>query len=79
LQEKAVDGNKTGKDGEKNKNAESAGIRPNATKMPRSLWCVLCSSLVVEIEKAHARGDVEIEKMLRIILKEHQLVTHELN
>ena len=44
-----------------------------------TLSCVLCSSLVVEIEKAHAQRDAEIEKMLRVILKEHKLVSHGLN
>ncbi|MGI0019688.1 MAG: hypothetical protein ACREAY_04385 [Nitrososphaera sp.] len=79
MQEKAADGNKIKKEGETSKNEKSADTSPNATKISSSLWCVLCSSLAVEIERARARGDAELEKMLRTILKEHQLVSHELN
>lgn len=67
------------KEGEKNKNKESSSSGSNRLKISQSLWCVFCSALAAEIEKARSAGEDDKAKLLQFILQEHQQVCHELN
>ena len=67
------------KEGEKNKNTESSSSGSNRLKISQSLWCIFCSALAAEIEKARLAGEDDKVKLLQFVLQEHQKVCHELN
>lgn len=67
------------KKGETSKAEKSSGYGSTGQKISQSLWCVFCSALMSEIDKARAGGEVDREKLLSFILKEHQRVCHHLN
>ncbi len=67
------------KEKETSKATKSSGYGSTGPKISQSLWCVFCSALMSEIEKARAGGEVERGKLLEFILAEHQKVSHRLN
>ena len=67
------------KEEEKNKNKESSSSGSNRRKISQSLWCVFCSTLAAEVEKARIAGETERLELMQFVLSEHQRVSHELN
>jgi competence protein ComGF len=67
------------KEGEKNKNKESSSSGTKKQKISQSLWCVFCSALAAEIERARASKEDEKARLLQFMLQEHQKASHPLN
>jgi hypothetical protein len=57
------------KEDEKNKNKESSSSGTKKQKISQSLWCVFCSTLAAEIERASVSKEDEKAKLSNLCFK----------